>query len=253
MVLLDDNFVSIVAAIEEGRALFQNIRKFLTYVFVHNVAELMPSLAFALFGVPLALTPVQALAVDMGTDSLTALALGAERGDSQGMRRPPRSRQEHLMNAVLGVRAYLFLGLIEAAAALAAFFYVLHGGGWQYGTDLPNSNPLYRQATTACLAAIVLLQIANVFLCRSAVRSIFTTGLGGNPLMLWGILLQVVLILFIAYTPWGNAMFGTAPLPMEVWLFLLPWAVGMIALEELRKYYARHQLARKHASAALPD
>lgn len=253
MVLLDDNFVSIVAAIEEGRALFQNIRKFLTYVFVHNVAELMPSLAFALFGVPLALTPVQALAVDMGTDSLTALALGAERGDSQGMRRPPRSRQEHLMNAVLGVRAYLFLGLIEAAAALAAFFYVLHGGGWQYGTDLPSSNPLYRQATTACLAAIVLLQIANVFLCRSAVRSIFTTGLGGNPLMLWGILLQVVLILFIAYTPWGNAMFGTAPLPMGVWLFLLPWAVGMIALEELRKYYARDQLARKHANAGLAD
>ena len=149
------------------------------------------------------------------------------------------------MNTVLGVRAYLFLGLIEASAALAAFFHVLHEGGWQYGTELSNSNPLYRQATTACLAAIVLLQITNVFLCRSAVRSIFNTGLGGNPLMLWGVVLQVVLILFMAYTPWGNAMFGTAPLPLEVWLFMLPWAVGMIALEELRKFYARYQLARR--------
>jgi sodium/potassium-transporting ATPase subunit alpha len=249
MVLLDDNFVSIVAAIEEGRALFQNIRKFLTYVFVHNVAELMPSLAFALFGVPLALTPVQALAVDMGTDSVTALALGAERSDVQVMHRPPRSRKEHLMNTALGVRAYLFLGLIEAGAGLAAFFFVLHGGGWQYGTDLPASNPLYRQATTACLAAIVLLQIVNVFLCRSAVRSIFSTGLGGNPLMLWGVWLQVVLILFMVYTPWGHAMFGTAPLPIDVWLFLLPWAGGMLALEELRKYYARHRLARKKPNA----
>lgn len=253
MVLLDDNFVSIVAAIEEGRALFQNIRKFLTYVFVHNVAELMPALAFALFAVPLALTPVQVLAVDMGTDSLTALALGAERGDSQGMRRPPRPRQAHLMNIALGVRAYLFLGMIEAAAALAAFFYVLHGGGWQYGADISSANPLYRQATTACLAAIVLLQIANVFLCRSSVRSIFTTGLGGNPLMLWGILLQVLLILFIVYTPWGNAMFGTAPLPWDLWLFLLPWAIGMIALEELRKYCARRQLAGQPAKSSTPD
>lgn len=242
MVLMDDNFVSIVAAIEEGRALFQNIRKFLTYVFVHNVAELMPSLAFALFAVPLPLTPVQVLAVDMGTDSLTALALGAERAHSQAMRRPPRSRQEHLMNAALGLRAYLFLGLIEAAAALAAFFHVLHGGGWQYGTDLPSADPLYRQATTACLAAIVLLQIANVFLCRSAIRSIFTTGLGGNPLMLWGIGLQVVLIMFIVYTPWGHALFATATLPLEVWLFLLPWVIGMVALEELRKWLARRQI-----------
>lgn len=243
MVLLDDNFVSIVVAIEEGRVLFQNIRKFLTYVFVHNVAELMPSLAFALFAIPLPLTPVQVLAVDMGTDSLTALALGAERGHSQTMRRPPRSRKEHLMNAGLGVRSYLFLGLIEAAAALAAFFHVLHGGGWQYGTALPGSELLYRQATTACLSAIVLLQIFNVFLCRSATRSIFTTGLGGNPLMLWGVLLQVVLILFIVYTSWGHALFATAALPMEVWLFLLPWAFGMIAAEELRKWCARHQLA----------
>ena len=245
MVLLDDNFSSIVVAIEEGRAVFRNIRKFLTYVFVHNVAELIPTLAFALFAIPLPLTPVQALTIDMGTDSLTALGLGVERGNAQTMRTRPRSRSDRLLNAALSVRAYLVLGLYEASAALAAFFYVLHGGGWQYGMVLASTEPLYRQATTACLAAIVLLQIVNVFLCRSAVRSLFTTGFFGNPLILWGVLLETVLIMLIVYTPSGNALLGTASLPIDVWLFLLPWAVGMIILEELRKYCVRHQLSRR--------
>lgn len=243
MVLMDDNFVSIVAAIEEGRAVFRNIRKFLTYVFVHNVAELIPTLAFAVFGVPLPLTPVQVLTIDMGADSVTALALGAEPGTPGEMCRPPRARSERLLNAALSVRAYLLLGLFEAAAALAAFFYVLHRGGWQYGTDLPGADPLYRQATTACFAAIVGLQVVNVFLCRSATRSVFTTGMRGNALIYWGILLQVVLIVFIAYTPVGNELFHTEPLPMDVWVFLLPWAIGMIALDEVRKYCVRRRLS----------
>jgi len=245
MVLLDDHFASIVNAIEEGRAVFQNIRKFLTYVLVHNVAELVPTLAFALFRIPLPLTPVQALAIDMGTDSLTALGLGVERGDPQLMRRPPRPRSERLLSAAVALRAYLFLGLFEAAAVLATFFHVLLGGGWRWGAELPAGELLYRQATTASLAAIVVLQIVNVFLCRSALRSSFATGLGGNPLILGGVALEVGLLLLIAYTPWGNALFGTAPLPAEVWRFLLPWAAGMLAVEELRKALARRRLAAR--------
>ena len=133
MVLVDDNFASIVNAVEEGRAVFQNIRKFLTYVLVHNVAQLVPYLAFALFRIPLPLTPIQILFVDMGTDSLTALGLGVERPDPQGMRLPPHSQDERLLNLPLALRAYLFLGVIEAAAAMAAFFFVLVDGGWTYG------------------------------------------------------------------------------------------------------------------------
>lgn len=243
MVLLDDHFASIVNAIEEGRAVFQNIRKFLTYVLVHNVAELIPTLAFAVFRIPLPLTPVQALAIDMGTDSLTALGLGVERGDPQLMRSPPRSRKERLLSTAVALRAYLFLGVFEAAAVLAAFFHVLNAGGWTYGTELAAADPLYRQATTASLAAIVLLQIVNVFLCRSTLRSVFSTGLGGNPLIGWGVALEAALLMLIAYTPWGNELFGTAPLPLDVWLFLLPWAAGMLAVEELRKFLARRRLA----------
>ena len=239
MVLLDDNFASIVNAVEEGRAVFENIRKFLTYILAHNVAELIPYLAFVLFKIPLPLTPIQILAIDMGTDSLTALGLGVERPAPAVMRRPPRSRRERLLNWPLALRAYGFLGMIEAIAAMAAFFYVLHGAGWPYGQSLAVSDPLYRQATTACLSAIIVMQIVNVFLCRSATRSVFSVGLLGNPLIGWGVILEIALILPIAYTPWGNLVFGTAPIPGQVWLFMLPFAVGLVVLEELRKWWVR--------------
>ena len=129
VVLLDDNFASIVNAIEEGRAVFANIRKFLTYILAHNVPELVPYLAFSLFAIPLPLTPIQILSIDMGTDSLTALGLGVEAPEPDVMRRPPRGRGDRLFTWSLALRAYLFLGAIEAIAAMATFFFVLHGGG----------------------------------------------------------------------------------------------------------------------------
>ena len=248
MVLLDDNFTSIVSAVEEGRALFDNMRKFLTYILAHNVPELVPYLAFALFGIPLPLTPIQILAIDMGTDSLTALGLGTERAGPADMRRPARARDERLLDWRLAVRAYLFLGPIKAAAAMAAFFFVLRGAGWRYGE--PAGSSIYLQATTACLTAIVVMQVVNVFLCRSRMRSVFSVGLGGNRLILWGVLLEVALIVLIDYTPVGNLLFATAPLEPRVWLFLLPFAVAMLALEELRKWVARRLLAAGSARTA---
>ncbi|MBI3343770.1 MAG: cation-transporting P-type ATPase [Gammaproteobacteria bacterium] len=239
MVLLDDNFASIVAAVEEGRAVFENIRKFLTYILAHNVPELIPYLGFALFQIPLALTPIQILAVDMGTDSLTALGLGVEKADPQVMRRPPRPPRERLLNLPTALRAYLFLGAIEAVVAMAAFFFVLYGGGWAYGQPLTTDDPLYMQATAATLSAIVAMQIVNVFLCRSPSRSVLSTGLRGNRLIVWGVVLELALILLIDYTPWGNALLGTAPVAREVWLFLIPFAAGILMLEELRKWYVR--------------
>lgn len=242
MVLLDDNFASIVNAVEEGRAVFQNIRKFLTYVLVHNVAELVPYLAFIVFRIPLPLTPIQVLTIDMGSDSLTALGLGVERADAETMRRPPRHQDERLLNLSLALRAYLFLGLVEAAAAMAAFLYVLNGAGWKYGETLAANNPLYLQATTATLSAIIVMQVVNVFLCRSSIRSVFSTGLIGNRLILWGVALEIALILLIDYTSWGNSLLGTAPIAAEVWLFVLPFAAAMFLMEELRKWLARRSL-----------
>ena len=239
MVLLDDNFASIVAAVEEGRAVYDNIRKFLTYILTSNVPEIVPYLAFVLFRIPLPLTIIQILAVDLGTDMLPALALGAERPEAQVMQRPPRSPRERLLSWPLLTRAYLWLGLLEAAAAMAAFFFVLRAAGWNYGEMLPANDPIYLQATTACLSAIIVMQVVNVFLCRSERGSTFTRGIFFNRLILAGIAVETALILFIDYTSWGNSLFGTTPISIDVWLYVVPFALAMLLLEELRKALVR--------------
>jgi len=242
LILLDDNFASIVSAVEEGRAVFENLRKFLTYILTSNIPELVPFLAFVLFAIPLPLTVIQILAVDLGTDLLPALALGAEPPHPGLMRQPPRPRHERLLHGPLLARAYLWLGMLEAAIALAAFFHVLDQAGWQYGEALARQDPLYLQATAACLAAIVMAQMANLFLCRDSRQSGLRPGLSANPLLGWGIALELGLILLIVYTPWGNALFGTAPLPGTVWLYVLPFVVGMGAAEETRKGLVRRMV-----------
>jgi magnesium-transporting ATPase (P-type) len=241
LVLLDDNFASIVDAVEEGRTVFENIRKFLTYILTSNVPELVPYLAFAFLRVPLALTVIQILAVDLGTDMVPALGLGAEPPDSGVMRRPPRARHDRLLTPGLLVRAYVFLGLLEATAAMAAFFFVLVGGGWRWGVELSASDVLYRQATTACLTAIVLMQVVNVHLCRSRRRSILSRPLFENRVIGAGIVAEVALILLIDYTGPGNALFGTAPIGYGVWAFVLPFALTMLLLEEVRKASVRRR------------
>jgi magnesium-transporting ATPase (P-type) len=240
MVLLDDNFASIVAAVEEGRAIFGNIRKFLTYILTSNIPQIVPYLAFVLFRIPLPLTVIQILAVDLGTDMVPALALGAERPAPDTMRRPPRSRDERLVDWKLIVRAYLWLGIMEATAAMAAFFSVLAAGGWQYGERLAPADPLYLQATTACLASIIVMQVVNVFLCRDPRASAFGAK-PVNPLIYAGIAFELALILAIIYTWPGNALVGTAPIGIETWLFILPFAVAMLLLEEGRKWWLRRR------------
>src|SRR5450759_4050719 len=239
IILLDDNFATIVAAIEEGRAVFDNLRKFLTYILTSNIPEMVPYLAFVLFRIPLPLTIIQILAVDLGTDMLPALALGAEKPDPGVMSRPPRARGERMLSWGLIARAYLFLGVLEAAASMAVFFFVLDAAGWHYG-DLPGkTDPLYLQATTACLAAIVATQVANVFLCRHPLKSSLSFSPFSNALILPGIAAELGMILFIVYTPAGNWLFGTAPIGPEVWLLAGFFAALMWALEEVRKALLR--------------
>jgi magnesium-transporting ATPase (P-type) len=136
-------------------------------------------------------------------------------------------------------RAYLWLGLLEAAAAMAAFFFVLRAAGWSYGETLAANDPLYLQATTACLSAIIVMQVMNVFLCRSERGSVFTRRAFLNWLILVGLAVEIALILLIDYTPGGNRLFGTAPIPLDVWLYVVPFALVMLLLEELRKALMR--------------
>ena len=239
IVLLDDNFASIVHAIEEGRAVFENIRNFTTYIFASNIPELIPYIGYILFGIPLPLTIMQILAVDLGTDMFPALALGSEKPSPDIMQRPPRPKNEHLLTKGVLIRAYLYLGMLEALAGMSAYFYVMHQGGWSWAQPLAPTSTLYLQATTACLAGIIATQIANVFACRSPNVSIITLGIFSNRLVLAGIATEVLLAAFIIYTPLGNSLFASAPIGADVWLLLIPFAMLLLVTDETRKYFVR--------------
>jgi len=245
MILLDDNFATIVNAIEEGRAVYANLRKFVTYVLTHTTPELVPYLAYGLFSVPPALTIPQILAIDLGTDILPALALGTEKPHAGIMEAPPRQRTQRLLNLGLLLRSYVFLGLTEAAVAMTAFFWFLSTHGWTVGQPLDWSSSLYRQATATTLAAIVMAQVANVFACRSERTSIFRLGFLSNPQVIWGIGFELFLLLLIVYTSLGNTLFGTDPLP--AWIFgpLALGAVVLLVAEEGRKIVV-NRLHHKH-------
>jgi sodium/potassium-transporting ATPase subunit alpha len=248
MVLLDDNFATIVNAVEEGRTIFENIKKFITYIFAHGTPEAIPYIIFALFKIPLPLTVMQILAIDLGTETIPALALGAEPPEAAIMRyhagHPKtivqiQSAKGRIIDKALLFRGYIFIGLISAVAVLFVYFYVLYKGGWQWGMVLPMNDLLTRQASTATFLGIVIMQIGNVFACRSLKDSIFRLGFFSNRLVIIGIVVEVILAAFIVYHPFGNRIFGTAPLGLDVWLILFPFSILLLAAEELRKVYIR--------------
>ncbi|PLX84146.1 MAG: haloacid dehalogenase, partial [Desulfuromonas sp.] len=218
IILLDDNFASIVTGIEEGRTVFLNIRKFTNYVLVSNGPEILPYLIYILLPVPLALTVIQILSIDLGTDIIPSMALGQEPPDPEAMNQPPRSKDFRLLSPGLVVHSYLFLGLLEAIWSLGLFFWVLMQGGWEFGADLPMTDPLYRSATGIALATILLMQIGNLIGRRSALHSGLDGGIIRNRLMLAGIIIQIVFSWALLYVPWLQAVLGTGPVDWFVYL-----------------------------------
>ena len=241
MVLADDNFASIVAAVEEGRSVYDNVRKFVTYIFASNIPEMVPFIAYVLFHIPLPLTVMQILAVDLGTDLLPALALGSERPQGGVMTRPPRRRRERLLNLPTLLRAYAWLGMLEAVLSLSGFLVVLWWAGWRPGVLLDSWNPVYMTATTMTLAGIVACQIGNAFACRSESESIWQLGFSTNRMLIAGIVIEILLLLTLIYVLPLRAVFGLAPLAPAHWLLLLTFGPLLLLFEECRKAL-RHRL-----------
>jgi magnesium-transporting ATPase (P-type) len=200
VVLLDDNFETIVAAVAQGRSTFANIRRFLTYHLADNVAELAPFVVWALTAgrFPLAIRVLQVLALDIGTDVFPALALGAEPPDNRALDGPPV--RGHLLDRGLMVRAFAVLGLVEAAVGLTAFVVSLHAQGWRPGQEFP-TGPALLAASGAAFTAIVLGQVANAFACRSVDRPAWSTNLRTNPLLIAAIVAELGLLLALLYVP----------------------------------------------------
>jgi calcium-translocating P-type ATPase len=245
MVLTDDNFATIVAAVAAGRRVYDNIRKFVLYIFAHATPEIVPFLVFALSGgaIPLPLTVLQILAIDLGTEVLPALALGREPAEPGLMERQPRPRSEGVIRRTLLYRAWVFLGLIEAALVLAGFFLVLWRAGWSPGADTADGSPLhddYLRATTMTFAGIVACQIGTAVAARTERASLRSVGLLTNPALLWGIAFEVLFCGAIVYVPLLQDVFGTAALgPSELALLatfpLVVWGADEWRRARLRR------------------
>jgi len=233
------SFATIVNAVEEGRAVFDNIKKFIVYILASNIPEILPFIAFVLFALPLPLPVQLILAIDLGTDMLPAIALGVEKGEGDIMKRPPRSRAEKLLTSQVLLTAYGVKGPIEAAAGFFCYFAVLLEGGWTFGEQLSNTNPLYMQAITAFFSAVVICQIANVFASRTRFQSVFSMGLLSNRLVLLGIVSELLILAFIIWNPFSNLIFNTAPIDLRYMLLAVPFAVLLLGVDELRKYFLR--------------
>jgi Ca2+-transporting ATPase len=246
MILLDDSFASIVAAVELGRSVYQNIRKFLIYLFSHNLAELAPILAATFVGFPLvAFSALQVLSIDLGSDVMPALALGAEKPEPGIMDRPPRAPSERLFSAAV-VRRFLFLGTIQSIGVVFAFFWRIHTAHLPFG-QFTFSNPIYREALTQAQAGVVVGQFFNGFAVRTDEESVFRVGLFSNiPLVLaecFGLLIMAA----ISYLAPLQAVFHTAPLHSGDWLIAVVFGVVLLAADELRKLWVRARRSSGHA------
>jgi calcium-translocating P-type ATPase len=244
MVLTDDDFSSIVTAVQAGRRIYDNVRKFIVYIFAHAVPEVVPFLVFALSGgaIPLPLTILQLLAFDVGSETLPALSLSRDPAEPGIMERPPRPRNEGVIRAPMLLRAWLFLGVIVTGLSLGGFFYVLLKAGWHSGVSVDAGTPLhhaYRQATTMTFLGMIAGQIGTAFAVRTQRASLLSVGVFSNKYLLAGIAAEIVLAAIFVYTPPLQTLLGTAALPATDLLVLLPFPFVVWGADEIRRYLLR--------------
>jgi len=276
MILMDDNFASIVKGIEEGRLIFVNLKKSIAYTLTSNIPEIVPFLAQICLRIPNALTTIMILCIDLGTDLVPAISFSYEVPENDIMRVPPRDRTtDKLVTWQLISWSYLQIGVIQTFAAYTVFFYVFKDDGNISGTRLITKGQgvmwledddndsccntaatctftdddgncvwfdtrvdLLRHAQTAFLASIIIMQIACGLACKTRLSSLFTHGFDNVHLTL-GICSEIMLIMLLVYAPFLNFAFSTHPITFVEWLIPLPFAAFLIFYDEVRKYLFR--------------
>jgi magnesium-transporting ATPase (P-type) len=249
MVLTDDNFASVVAAVEEGRVVYENIRKFVTYIFAHATPEVVPFLVFALSGgaIPAPITALQILAIDLGTDTLPALALGREPAEPGIMDRPPRPREQGIIDRRMLVRSWLWLGGLEAALVMGGFFLVLGTAGWSPGADVGSGSSLhgdYLAATAMTFAGITACQVGAAFAARTNRASLRSIGVFSNRLLLWATAFALAFAAAVIYVPPLQDIFHTADLGPRELAVLATFPFVVWSSDELRRFVVRRRARR---------
>jgi calcium-translocating P-type ATPase len=236
LVLLDDNFATIVAAVRQGRSTFANARRFLTYHLTDNVAELTP---FAIWGLsggrfPLALGVLQVLALDIGTDTLSATALGAEPPAPHLMEQPPSSGR--LLDRTVAIRAFGVLGPTEAVFEMGAFMVGLIAAGWRPGDQFPTGSAL-AAASGAAFMSVVIAQKANAFACRSTTRPAWRLDWTSNRFLLAAATTEIAFAVVAIAVPACARFLDQEPPPAQVWLVVLASAPAILLVDAVWKHF----------------
>ena len=243
MVLTDDNFATIVDAVEAGRRVYDNVRKFIVYIFAHATPEVVPFLVYALSGgqIPLPLTVMQILAIDLGTETLPALALGREREEPGLMDRAPRKASQNVVDKMMLVRSWGVLGGASAAAVMVLFMAALLSGGWTFGADVSSGalEHTWKLATTMSFLGIVSCQIGTAVASRTEHASLWKIRLFSNRLLLWGIAFEIVFAAVVVTLPSAQRVFGTVSPTWYQVLWLLPLPVLVWGCDEFWRWTRR--------------
>ncbi|MGV1008933.1 MAG: cation-translocating P-type ATPase [Dermatophilaceae bacterium] len=255
IVLTDDNFATIVAAIEAGRQVYDNVRKFIVYIFAHATPEVLPFLLYALSGgrIPLPLTVMQILAIDLGTETLPALALGREPAEPGVMQRRPRKRTANVIDATMLARAWGLLGGVSALLVTSLFFLTLTSGGWSPGADVGSGalHDVWVQATTMSFLGIVACQIGTAVAARTQDAALWQIGVFSNRLLLWGIAFEIAFATALTVVPPLQDVFGTSTLSSWQVLALLPLPFVVWGVDEAWRAVRRRRRETAHHTSGL--
>jgi len=263
MILLDDNFASIVTGVEEGRLIFDNLKKSIAYTLTSNIPEISPFLVFILADVPLPLGTVTILCIDLGTDMVPAISMAYEKAESDIMKRPPRNPfTDKLVNERLISMAYGQIGMIQASAGFFVYFVILAENGFWPGilfglrkrwdsiavNDLEDSygqewtyfdrKKLEYTCHTAFFVSIVVVQWADLIICKTRKLSVFHQGMS-NWFMNFGLFFETALACFLSYTPGMDKGLRMYPLKWNWWLPAVPFSILIWCYDETRKHLLR--------------
>ena len=279
MILLDDNFASIVTGVEEGRLIFDNLKKSIAYTLTSNIPEISPFLLFILADIPLPLGTVTILCIDLGTDMLPAISMAYEEAESDIMKRQPRNPlTDKLVNERLISMAYGQIGMIQASAGFFVYLVILaENGFWpshllgirrawdspavndlvdSYGQEWTYHNRKILEYTchTAFFVSIVVVQWADLIICKTRKNSVFQQGMK-NTMLNFGLVFETLLAAFLSYTPGMDKGLRMYPLKINWWFPAFPFSLLIFCYDETRKYILRRTLvgglSKKHTTKHL--
>jgi len=249
MVLADDSFGTIINAVKEGRTIYQNLKKFVFYIFSCNIGELITVFTAIILGLPAPLTAILILSVDIGTDVLPALALGVDISEKGIMSNPPRDPKAKIMDRGF-IGRFLYVGTFIGAITVGAYFWSLFSQGWQWGMSLDADSIMYIKSSTFAFAILVLIQMVNAYNSRSDRRSVFQVGFFNNLWLMGAICISLLVVYLLVEVPFFNEWFHTAPLEWYEWFVIIGASFGILLVEEVRKAVVRLRHVDKSKSAA---